>query len=150
MKATTVTMSSQSEPVVTTIEELEPIRGGAKLAIISCTLSLPIEIMEVPIEVVSIHVKGSEEPITPKPISLVIPKIGVGVKVTLIDIVTHAFEVFMTPNTILKDTFVTKKLGSEPIPLVEPVDTTSEQHVDDLIIGAKHVNLGDFKDEVWF
>jgi hypothetical protein len=126
VKATNVTTSFWSELVVTTIEELEPIRGGTKTSIISCTLFLPIETMEIPIVVVSIHVEGLEEPITPKPIPLVIPKIGVGVKVTLIEIVTHAFEVFRTPNTILKDTFVAKKLGFEHVPLVEPVDTIGE------------------------
>jgi hypothetical protein len=29
------------------------------------------------------------------------------------------------------------------IPLVEPIDTTSEQHVDDLIAGVKQIVLGD-------
>jgi len=37
----TIATSSQNELVVTTIKELEPIRGGAKLAIVFCTLSLP-------------------------------------------------------------------------------------------------------------
>jgi hypothetical protein len=35
-----------------------------------------------------------EELIIPKPIPLVIPKIGVGVEVTMIDLVTHVIEVF--------------------------------------------------------
>jgi hypothetical protein len=68
---------------------------------------------------------------------LVIPNIGVGTKVTLIDIVTHAFEVFKTLDTILKDTLITKKLGFQPINLAKHVDTTSEQPIDDLITIVK-------------
>ncbi len=55
----------------------------------------------------------------------------------MIDIVTHAFEVFKTLDTILKDTYVAKKLGFEPIPLVEPIDTIGEQHVDDFAAWVK-------------
>ncbi len=51
-----------------------------------------------------------EELVTPRPIPLIILEIGVGVGVTLINNVTHAFEVFKTSNTILKDTPITKKL----------------------------------------
>jgi hypothetical protein len=51
-----------------------------------------------------------EELVTPKPIPLVIPKIGVGAEVTLIDIVTHVFEVFKTLNIIMKDTPIAKRL----------------------------------------
>jgi hypothetical protein len=47
-----------------------------------------------------------EEPITPKPIPLVMPKIRVGVELTLIDTVTHALEVFKTPDIVLNDTHV--------------------------------------------
>jgi hypothetical protein len=50
-----------------------------------------------------------EELVTPKPIPLVIPKIGVGAEVTLIDIVTHVFEVFKTLNIVLKDTPIVKR-----------------------------------------
>jgi hypothetical protein len=57
----------------------------------------------------------------------------------LIDIVTHDFEVFKTLNIILKDTFVAKRLGSQPVHLAEPVDTTCEQPIDDLIASVKHV-----------
>jgi hypothetical protein len=39
-----------------------------------------------------------------KTIPLVILEIGVGIKVTLINNITHASRVFKTPNTILKDT----------------------------------------------
>jgi hypothetical protein len=63
-----------------------------------------------------------EEPVTPKPIPLVIPYIGIGTWVTLIDNVTHASEVFKTPDTTLKDTPITKKPKSKPIPLVELFD----------------------------
>jgi hypothetical protein len=67
---------------------------------------------------------------------LIILKIGVGVEVTLIDIVTHAHEFFKTPNTLLKDTLVTKRPRFQLIALVELVDTTSEQ-LDDLIKRVK-------------
>jgi hypothetical protein len=40
----------------------------------------------------------------------VLPKIGIGVEITLINNVTHAYEVFWTSNTILKDTHVMDKL----------------------------------------
>jgi len=40
----------------------------------------------------------------------VLLNIGVGAKVTLIDSVTHAFEVFRTLDTIPKDTLVLEKL----------------------------------------
>jgi hypothetical protein len=52
-----------------------------------CTLSLPIEYVEVPIIMISIKVEGLKKPITPKPIPLMILEIGVGVEVTLIDII---------------------------------------------------------------
>ncbi len=50
-----------------------------------------------------------EELVTPKPVPLIILKFGVGAKVTLIDIVTHASKVFKTPDTILKDKLVVEK-----------------------------------------
>jgi hypothetical protein len=65
---------------------------------------LPIELVEILVVVVNTHVEGLEEPITKKPIPLVTLEIGVGAKVILIDIITHAFKVFKTPDTILKDT----------------------------------------------
>ncbi len=43
--------------------------------------------MEVPIIMISIKVEGLKKPITPKPIPLMILEIGVGVEVTLIDII---------------------------------------------------------------
>jgi hypothetical protein len=36
-----VATSSQSKPIVTITKELEPIKGGAKLAIIPCTYLYP-------------------------------------------------------------------------------------------------------------
>jgi hypothetical protein len=51
-----------------------------------------------------------EEPVIPKTIPLIIIEIGVGVGVTLIDNVTHAFEIFKTLDIIIKDTPSTKKL----------------------------------------
>jgi hypothetical protein len=46
MQAMITTMNSWSEPFVITIEQLELIRGGTELTIISCTLFLPIKSME--------------------------------------------------------------------------------------------------------
>jgi hypothetical protein len=62
--------------------------------------------MEVLVVVVNILVETLEEFIVPKPIPLIIPEIGIGKEVTLIDTIAHAFEVFKTPNIILKDMFV--------------------------------------------
>jgi hypothetical protein len=78
-----------------------------------------------------------EELVAPKPKPLVIPEIRVGAEVILIDIVTHTYEVFKTPNIILKDTHVVEKLKSQLIILAKPVDTTCEQLVDDLDVGIK-------------
>jgi hypothetical protein len=78
--------------------------------------------MEVLVVLVSIQVEELEEHVFPKPVPLTIPKIGVGAEVTLINIVTHASEVFMTPNIVLKDTLVVDKLNFESIPLAKPID----------------------------
>jgi hypothetical protein len=61
----------------------------------------------------------------------------------LIDIVTHALKVFKTPDIVLKDTLVVEKPKSQLVPLVELVDTTCEQHVDDWTARVKQVVLGD-------
>jgi hypothetical protein len=66
-------------------------------------------ICEIPIVIVSTRVEGLEEPITPKLVPLFIPKIGVGVEVTLIDTITHAYKVFKTLDAIPKDTHVAKR-----------------------------------------
>jgi len=66
-----------------------------------------------------------EKLVTPKPIFLIIPEIGVSIEATLINIVTHTFEVFKTQDIILKDTLV-EKLRSQLIILAKPIDTTSE------------------------
>jgi len=76
-----------------------------------------------------------EEPTTPRSIPLVIPKIKIGVEVTLINSITHASEVFSTLDTILKHTFVTEISESQLVFLVELVD--------DLVVGVKHVVLVD-------
>ncbi len=91
--------------------------------------------MKVPIVVFSTQVEVLEKPITPKLVPLILPDIGVGIKVTLINNVTHAFEVFKTPNTILKDTLIMERSDLQPIPLVELVD--------DLAARVKQVVLGD-------
>ncbi len=59
--------------------------------------------------VVSTQVKALEELIIPKSIPLVLPKIRIGIEVTLIDSLTHVSEVFSTLNLILKDTPITKR-----------------------------------------
>jgi hypothetical protein len=50
--------------------------------------------VEVHVVIFSTQVEELEEHIIPKLVPLTIPKIGVGAKVKLIDIITHAFEVF--------------------------------------------------------
>ncbi len=45
---------------------LKPIKEGVELAIVSCTLSLPIKSLEVHVVVVNIQVEGLEELVTPK------------------------------------------------------------------------------------
>ncbi len=79
-------------------------------------------ICETPIVTVNTHGEGLEEPIIPKLVPLVIPKIGVGVEVTLIDIVTHAYEVFKTLDIVLKDTPIVKRPRLELVPLAKPID----------------------------
>ncbi len=128
VQATIVATSSRSELMVTTTKELEPIRGGAKVAIVV---------------VVNTRVEGLKELVTPNPIPLVILKIGVGVEVILIDTITHASEVFKTLYIVLKDTLVVERLGFQLVPLVEPIDTIGEQHVNDLTTRIKQVILGD-------
>jgi hypothetical protein len=132
VQAAIVATSFQSEHVVTTIEELEPIRGGTKLAIVSCTLPLPIKFMEVIVVVVCTQVKALEELMTPKPIPLVILDTRIGVEVTLIDNITHAFEVFKTIDIILKGTPIKEGLRFQLIILAEPIDTIGKQPIDDL------------------
>ncbi len=143
VQATTIATSFQNEHVVIITEEPKPIRRGAELTIVSCTLPLPIKFGEIFVVVISIQVEAMEEPITPKPIPLVIPKIRIGIKVTLIDNIAHAFKALKTLDKVLKDTPINEGSGFQPIPLVELVDTIGEQHVDDLVVGVKHVVLGD-------
>ncbi len=56
--------------------------------------------MEIHVVIVSIQVQGLEKPITSKLIPLVIPKIGARVKVTMVDLVTHASKVFKISNIV--------------------------------------------------
>jgi len=134
--------SSRSEHVVTTTKKPKPIRVGVELTIVLHTLLLPIKLVEVPIVVSNIHVEVLEEPIIPKPIPLTLPENGVGAEVTLIDSVTHAFEVLKTLDIVLKDAHIMERLDLQPIALCEPMDTMGEL-VDDLVVGVKHVVLGD-------
>jgi hypothetical protein len=112
MQTTIVGTSSRSEPIVTTIEEPEPIRGGAELAIVHYTLLLPIKPMKTPIIVSSIQVEILGEHVTPKLVPLVLPNIRVGAKVTLINNVTHASKVFRSLDIVLKDTLVMERPDS--------------------------------------
>jgi hypothetical protein len=96
---------------------------------VSCTLSLPIKFVKTLVVVVRTRVKGLEEYVTSKHVPEIIPEIGVGAKVILIDIVTHAFEVFRTPYIILKDKHVAEILGFKHVILAQYVNTTSEQVV---------------------
>ncbi len=100
-----------------------------------------MDFVEVPIVVVNTQIEELEKHVTPKHVPLVIPKIGVGAKVTLINIVIHTSKVFMTLYIVLKDIPIVERLGSKIIPLTEPVDTTSEEHVDDLATRVRHVVL---------
>ncbi len=97
MQATTVATSSRNELVVATTEELEPIREGTKLAIV------------VVVVIVNTYVKGLKEHAIPEPIPLVILEIGVGVKVTLINTITHVSKVFKTLNIVLNNAHVVER-----------------------------------------
>jgi hypothetical protein len=50
---------------------------------------------------------------------------------------------FLSLNIVLKDTPIVKKPTSQLVTLVKPIDTTSEQHVDDLTTRVKHVVIDD-------
>jgi hypothetical protein len=95
-------------------EEPKPIRRGVELAIVSCTLSLPTKLVEIPIVVVSIQVKAFKEPATPKPTPLVILEIGIGAKINNI---THAFKVFKIPHIMFNNTHVIESPKSQLVPL---------------------------------
>jgi hypothetical protein len=53
VKATIVTTKSPNELIVTTTKEPKLIKGGVELAIVPCTLFLPLQFMEMPIVVVN-------------------------------------------------------------------------------------------------
>jgi hypothetical protein len=81
VKATIIITSFQNEHVVITTKEPKPIQGGVELTIISRTLFLPIELVEVPIVVINTRVEGLEKHVIPKHGPLIILEIGVGAKV---------------------------------------------------------------------
>jgi hypothetical protein len=56
MQVSTIATSSWNEPIAITTKKLELIQGGAKLAIVFCTLSSPIKLVEVHVVVVNIQV----------------------------------------------------------------------------------------------
>jgi hypothetical protein len=68
-----------------------------------------------------------EKPITPKPIPLTILEIRVGREVTLINTITHAFNIFRTLNIVLKDTLVDERPKLKLVPLAEFADITCEK-----------------------
>ncbi len=80
MQATIVSTSFRSALVITTTKDLEHVRRRARLAIISCTLPLPIEPMEI-LAVVTLEelqqVEALEELVILKPIPLIILEIGI-------------------------------------------------------------------------
>jgi hypothetical protein len=78
--------------VVITKEETKSTKRGVELTTISYTLSLPTKFVEIFVVVVSTKVEELEKHIIPKFVPLIIIEIRVGLEVTLIDIVTHAFE----------------------------------------------------------
>jgi len=94
-------------------------------------------ICDVLIVIVTIHVKRFKKSITPKLVPLIIPKIWVGVEVTLVDTMTHAYKVLKTSDIVPKSTHVAKRPGLEFDPLAKPVDTIGEQFVDDLATRVK-------------
>jgi hypothetical protein len=126
VQAATVGTSSWNELVVITTKEFKPIKGRIELAIVFCTLPLSIKFMEVLVVVVNTQVEALEKTIIPKPIPLVIQEIGVGTYIILIDNITHAFEVFKTLDTVLKDTPIIEGLKFQLVPLAEPIDTIGE------------------------
>ncbi len=109
MQETVVVISFWNGLVVSTTKELEPIKGGTWLAIVSCTLPLPTEHVEILVVIVIIQVKTLEKLVTPKLIPLIILEIKVGVEVTLIDSITHTSKFFRILDIILKDTPITKR-----------------------------------------
>jgi len=108
--------------------------------------------VEVFVVVISAHVEELEEHVTPKLVPLAIPQIGVGVKITLINTITHASKIFKILDTMLKDTCVGEKFEHELVLLVELIDTTCDQKlidttgekpIDDLTTGVEHVVFND-------
>jgi hypothetical protein len=106
MQPLLVAMNSQDEPVAMTTKIPTHMKGGTKVVITSYILSLlPTKPIEAPYIVVSVKVANLQIPLTPKPVPLSIPHVGVGVKVIMIDTTLHASKVFRTPKVVLKDTY---------------------------------------------
>lgn len=89
MQPTFALLSSRFELVTNTTKEPIPIRGGVKITTVSYTFFMPTKLVEVCVVVVSTHVEELEEHVTPKLVPSAIPQIGVGVEITLINIITH-------------------------------------------------------------
>jgi hypothetical protein len=141
MQIIVIPTSSQNK-LVTTTEEPEPISGGKKLAIISCTLPLPTKLVEILVLVVNTHVEALEKLVTQKLIPLIIPKIGIGIKVTLIDNIACVSKVFRTLDIILKDTPIIKGTKFQLVPSLEFIGTTGKQPIDDLTTNVKQIVIG--------
>jgi hypothetical protein len=116
-------MSYQYELVAMTIKSPTHMKGGTKVVTTSYILSLlPTKPIEAPYIVVNAKVANLQIPLTPKPIPLNIPHIGVSVEVIMIDTTLHAFKVFRTLEVVLRNTPITEKLKPKPNTLVEFVD----------------------------
>jgi hypothetical protein len=117
------------------------IRGGVKITTIFCTFFFPTKLVEVFVIVVNTHVEKLEEHVTPKPIPSIIPQIGVGVEINLINTIKHASKVFKILDIVLKDTPVSEKLEFELVPLVEHVDITCDQKLIDTTCDYKLIDI---------
>jgi hypothetical protein len=97
-------------------------KGGAEHVTTSCTLSfLSTKPIDIPIIIVSTQVVDLQIHVILKHVLLIIPQIGVGVDITMIDIVMNAFEVLRTPRIVPKNTLVIEKPKLEPSTMVEPI-----------------------------
>ncbi len=97
--------------------------------------------MEVFVVVINTHVEKLEKPITPKLVPLATYW---GRSLGYFDWYYHTcLWSFKTLKIVPKDTYIVKRSRFKYVLIVEPVDTTSEKHVDDLYVGVEQVILGD-------
>ncbi len=97
---------------------------------------LPIETSETPFVVVSIKAIDLWIPIIPKLVPLAILMIGIGAKVTMINIALHAFEVLYDfGGNVERHTYYWETNTSST--LVKFVDVLGEKHVDELVASVE-------------